>query len=132
MGERIYTLVAPLSVVVSKGGKKFALNLNIYRNADFHTLNKAKVVFKEVMAKQVAALPSITGQLVIRYFLYPKTKRLCDVANVCSIVDKFFSDALVELGKISDDNYTIVPGVSYEFGSVDPANPRVEIQITLL
>tara|TARA_B110000503_G_scaffold109474_1_gene163826 strand:+ start:382 stop:615 length:234 start_codon:yes stop_codon:yes gene_type:complete len=66
----------------------------------------------------------------IRYVLFPKTRRLCDVANVCSVTDKYFSDALVELHKIADDNYLYLPKVTYEFGSVNKDNPRVDIHIT--
>jgi hypothetical protein len=51
------------------------------------------------------------------------------VANICSVVDKFFSDALVNLGYIADDNYQHVLGVQYLFGSVDSKNPRVEVTI---
>ena len=127
-----FVLTAPLSVQLGKSGAKFALNLNTYRNAHYHTLNNAKIAFKEQMAKQIRQLPSITHRVLIRYFLYPRTQRLCDVANICSIVDKFFCDALVEMGHLPEDNYTCLPGVSYEFAEVDPINPRVEIVITLL
>ena len=66
----------------------------------------------------------------LKYVLYPKTKRLTDVANVCSIVDKFFSDVLVEAGTIPDDNYNHLRDVMYSFGEVDPLNPRVTVFIS--
>ena len=65
----------------------------------------------------------------ITYTLYPKTKRLCDISNILSIVDKFYCDALVELGRIPDDNYEHVVRVIYEFGEVDTTNPRAKITI---
>lgn len=66
----------------------------------------------------------------LKYVLYPKTKRLTDVANVCSIVDKFFSDVLVEAGTIPDDNYNHLRDIMYSFGEVDPLNPRVTVFIS--
>lgn len=80
------------------------------------------------MTIEINSLPSLS-KIEIHYKLFPRTKRLCDVNNVCSAVDKFFSDALVELGKLQDDNYLFLPRVVSEFGGVDKDNPRVEITI---
>lgn len=80
------------------------------------------------MEGQIRGLP-IFERIEIHYTLYPKTKRLCDVANVLSVVDKFFCDALSEFGKIEDDNYLFIPKVSYSFGQVDKENPRADILI---
>lgn len=52
-----------------------------------------------------------------------------DVSNVCSVVDKFFCDALVEEGRIPDDNYDHIPEIKYIFGEVDKTNPRVDVEI---
>ena len=65
----------------------------------------------------------------LTYTVYPKTKKLLDISNVASIVDKFFSDSLVELGIIEDDNYLFVTEITYCFGSVDNVNPRCEVTI---
>jgi len=54
---------------------------------------------------------------------------MCDISNVLSIHDKFFCDALVELGKLPDDNYKYIPEVKYVFREVDKLNPRVDIYI---
>lgn len=80
------------------------------------------------MTEQVLSLPTLE-RIEIEYTLYPKTKRLCDVANILSIVDKFFCDCLVELGKLEEDNYNFVPKVSYQIGEVDKLNPRAKIHI---
>jgi len=106
----------------------FALNLNIYRNAHFHTLNSAKATFKDAVAEQVMQLPDLAN-IQLEYTLYPATKRLCDISNICSIVDKFFCDAVVELGKLPDDNYTHLNKITYQIGEVDKHNPRVEVRI---
>lgn len=117
----------PYKVQVTKK-KSFYLNLNQYRNAHFHTLNNAKIAFKEIMASEILKLPKL-GKISIRYVLYPRTAAEMDVANTCSIVDKFFCDALVELGIIVDDNYKFLPKVTFEFGEIDKMNPRVEAHI---
>lgn len=85
--------------------------------------------YKTEMAAQIVKLPVFT-KISVNYVLYPKTKRLCDISNVCCIVDKFFMDTLVDMGKLKDDNYLLVPTVSYAIGSVDKDNPRCEIFIT--
>lgn len=120
-------LTLPLSIQVTKK-KKFYINLNQYRNTHFHTLNKAKVDFKELIAEQLKKLP-ILERVKLTYTLYPATIREVDVPNVCSIADKFFSDALVEHGKLTDDNYKFLPEVTYRYGGVDKHKPRVEVHI---
>ena len=122
-----YKLDAPLRVPVSKS-KFFSLNLNQYRNAHYFTLNNAKKEFKSQMEKQITALPSLV-QVWIVYELYLPSKRKADTSNICSIVDKFFCDALVELGKLPEDNYEHVIECLYRFGGVDTKNPRCEITI---
>jgi Holliday junction resolvase RusA-like endonuclease len=120
-------IVAPLSVQQSKK-KRFSLNLNVYRNSHFFTLNKAKKDYKAEIQSQFAGIP-VMQRVELTFTLYPKTKRLCDISNVLSIHDKFFCDALVEAGKIPDDNYLHLKKVTYMMGEVDKDNPRVEIFI---
>ncbi|MBL4705092.1 MAG: hypothetical protein JKY54_11250 [Flavobacteriales bacterium] len=109
--------------------KKFALNLNAYRNAHFLTLNKAKIAFKKAVEHLIEPLPYFE-RIVLTYTVYPQTMRMFDVANVCSVVDKFFSDALVEFGKLEDDNYHYLPEVHFKFGELDRLNPRVEVELS--
>lgn len=123
----MWTISLPLKIVVSKS-TTFYLNLNEYRNANFHILNKAKVNFGGLIRPLLKDLPAMEA-CSLGYTLFPATKRKCDVSNICSIVDKFFSDTLVDAGKIPDDNYEIVLGVQYLFGAVDPKDPRVEVTI---
>lgn len=91
-------------------------------------LNKAKVIFTESLETIVSKLPTFK-KINIRYTLYPATKRKCDVANVCSIVDKFFCDVLTKTGRIKDDNYDYLPQVIYRIGEVNPDNPHVLAEI---
>jgi hypothetical protein len=91
------------------GNKKFSLNLNVYRNAHYQVLNKAKIIFKN---KLLAEYPELTrikaNRVIIEYLITRCDNRKFDTMNIVSIVDKFFLDALVEFGCISDDNYNYV------------------------
>ena len=123
----MYLINLPLSVDISSK-KKFLINLNAYRNEHYISLNKAKIVFKEVINTQIKNLP-IFGKVRLHYYLFPKTNRELDVNNICSVADKFFCDALVEAGKITDDNYKYIPSSTFTFGHVDKENPRVEVYL---
>lgn len=119
----------PLRVALdSRNRSHFTLNLNYYRNTHYFQLNKAKVLFKEQIANQIKNIPFI-DECSIEYILFPGSKRECDISNILSIVDKFFCDAMTELGIWKDDNYHIVKQVTYSFGAVDKDNPRAEVII---
>ena len=115
-----------LPITIDLGRKSYALNLNIYRNAHYQILNKMKVTFTEQVNPILEKLP-LFDSIELTYTLYPK--RQCDVSNVCSIVDKFFCDALVKANKIPDDNFKYIKNIQYKFGSIDKLNPRVTVTI---
>ena len=119
--------ISPLKVLASKV-KSWILNLNQYRNTYFRTLNAVKINYKEQMQSQIAIGPGYNKVASI-YTVYPGNKRLFDLGNVCCIHQKFFEDALVETGKLPDDNYTNIPLTVYVFGGIDTANPRVEVEL---
>lgn len=121
---------SPLRVTKNKK-QDFILNLNNYRNAHFHTLNNVKKRYKEAVAEQIEALPNMQ-QIRNHYVIFPATKRKTDIGNVVAIHKKFFEDALVELGKLPDDDYNHILGSSEDFGGIDPDNPRVEIHIKIM
>lgn len=128
MDER-YDIALPLRI--DYGKKKvceFILNLNHYRNAHQRVLAEAKVAYTEAILPLLRHLPVFSTVRLV-YTLYVKNAQLCDTSNPCSIIDKFFSDALVDAKKIEDDNYTIVHGVDYRFGGIDRNNPRCEVSI---
>ena len=105
------------------------LNLNQYRNSHYFVLNRAKMDYKAIMKEQIEQLPEFE-QVSIQYTVFLGSQRKTDISNVCSVVDKFFCDALVEFGKLPDDNYNCIKNVKYCFGGIDKLNPRVEIQIS--
>lgn len=122
---------SPLKVYLPRKTKKdrvFILNLNEYRNTHYQILNKAKQLYKEQMTPDIETLPFIP-KIAVRFVFYPATMRITDTPNVCCIHDKFFMDAMVELGKIHGDDYRYYVETGYIFGAVDRVNPRVEIEL---
>ena len=126
-------IILPLSVTLprkTKADKIFILNLNVYRNSHYMTLNQAKVAWKEIVAQATAGIVNTASMpFNFTYTVYPATNRKFDISNVCSIIDKFTCDALQEYGIINNDNYKNIPEVIYKFGCVDKENPRVELEI---
>lgn len=112
-----------------KKPKTFALNLNVYRNTHFQTLNQMKIKFEEAVKSIIDKLPQMT-KVKLTYTLFFGSNRSVDTSNVCCIVDKFFSDCLVNAGKLIDDNINVISEVSYRFGGVDPKNPRCEVTLS--
>ena len=119
--------ISPLSVGVGKA--KFILNLNQYRNAHFRKTNNAKRKYKEFMREQIIKLKKKIGKCVFIYTVYKGDKRSFDIGNICAIHQKFFEDAVVELGKMDDDKYSLIPMCIFCYGGIDKENPRVEIEI---
>ncbi len=117
----------PLKVSYTKK-KCFYLNLNQYRNAHYLLLNNSKKKFKEIIQGEILNLPEL-NEIELSYTLFVGSKRKLDISNICSIIDKYFCDALVELGKLPDDNYDYIKKISYSFGGIDKLNPRCECQI---
>lgn len=118
---------SPLRVLASKL-KSWRLNLNEYRNTHFRTLNTVKINYKLAMQSQISSGPKFS-RIACIYTVYPPNKRSFDLGNVCCVHEKFFEDALVELGKLPDDNIDYIPTVIYQFGEIDANNPRVEVEV---
>ena len=125
----MWTVSAPVQVLCTKK-TKFNLNLNQYRNAHHYLLNDAKRDFAEIVKPRLraAGIPPLV-QIRMSFILYTRTATLCDVSNVCSIVDKFFSDCLTAEQIIPDDNRNHVLMVAYGFGGIDRVDPRVDVII---
>lgn len=137
-----YRLILPLyvggKVRVQRSGKRktnkrYWLTMNNYRNWHYQISNKIKVEFKSIVEPQVSILPDLSmmwGQIHLHYIYFPPNRAARDLMNVVSVVDKFFQDALVECGKLEDDDLSIVPSVSCNADSIDTDNPRMEVLIS--
>lgn len=127
----MYLVRLPLHIDLPKKKSKderFLLNLNVYRNAHFYKLNQAKELYENQVEELIKHLPEME-KINLTYVLYLGSNRSADVSNICSIVDKFFCDALVAAKKIEDDNYKVISSVSYQFGDIDKNDPRVEVWV---
>lgn len=99
-------------------------------------LNQAKIAWKDIVIYRIERSQIRCGELphnppyVFTYTVYPASNRKFDLSNVCSIIQKFTDDALIDYGIISDDSYKIIPQIHYRFGGVDKENPRCELEIT--
>ena len=127
-------ITLPITITLSrkKGDKQVPLNLNWYRNAHHITKNNIKQLFKERVYLDNPLLKKLVVSaypIALRYDLYWSSNRQVDVANVLSIVDKFFCDALEEEGVLKDDSFKYISQVIYNFKGIDKENPRVEVVI---
>lgn len=122
-------VVAPLRIAKNKkGDKQWSVNLNQYRNTHFQSLNSLKKRYKDLVYLQVDHLSPFTC-IRLTIHIYAANKRLFDIGNVGSIHEKFFLDALVELGKLPDDDYNHCPETHTYFKGIDKDHPRVEFII---
>lgn len=125
----VITLTSPLSVKLSPR-KQMILNLNNYRNLYYRTLNNAKIVYKEIMKEPILEkVPDKLNKIAIQYKVFKGDRRRFDIGNVCSVHQKFFEDAFVELGKLDDDRHENIPLTFFTYGGIDRTRPRVEITI---
>lgn len=114
-----FTIKAPIYVELGvKKKKKHYLNLNLLRNNKHHLNNNIKREYKRVIASLIPdGVYFEKFELEYELFLPNKLKR--DISNVCSVVDKNFCDAFIELGYGVDDNYEYLQKVSYRYGGYD-------------
>lgn len=125
--ERVFILELPLREKVNKRTYE-AINLNIYRNQHHYKRNNQKKAFHDRMKKPLSKLPKL-GKVWLHYEIFPKTRRRLDTMNPGSVIDKFFSDCLVDEKILTDDNYEYVVFNSFSVGCVDKVNPRCMVTI---
>ncbi len=109
--------------------KKYAINMNMYRNRHPHISNSLKIQYKELIYDQIKDL-KFEGQISINYKIY--YERLPDGMNIASCTSKFFLDALIDVWVIEDDNLNIVVSESYSDWGKAKWRGRVEIIINQL
>lgn len=122
--------ISPLYVRTAKSekGKKYYLNLNQYRNWHYQTNNAIKTEYCKQMKSQMEGV-KLKTPVKLNFTLWRKDRRVGDRANVLSVIEKFFCDALVEYGCLEDDNDGYISEQSYRTGGIDKDFPRVEIEI---
>ena len=109
------------------GKTKHYLNLNQYRNWHYGVSNNLKRNYKKTISQYLDF--KFDGEISIHYDYYAPDKRVRDLMNVVSVVDKFFQDTLVDKGCILADDTSIVKTISVEYKGVDKGNSRIEATI---
>lgn len=93
---------SPVDVIIWK--KKYAINLNQYRNWHYMISNKIKHEYCANLITPEIKSDELRYPLTIEYQPYWNSRRRKDKWNVLSIVQKFFLDTLVVKWIIPDDN----------------------------
>lgn len=109
------TFILPTSVILprkTKEDKRMALNLNVYRNTKYMVNNQIKQLFRPDKIEIFRA-----NRIRISYHVEKKSKRIYDVMNIVTVVDKFFLDWMVDKKMIPDDNLFNV-----EYGKITGSN----------
>ncbi len=125
------TISMPLSLQLGKSSKSkvYHINLNNYRKWHFQTSNPLTKKYKLYAFPQIHKL-RFHKKIKLEFVMWRGDKRRIDRANVLSIHEKFFCDALVETGCIRDDDDEWIESTLYRTGGIDMNNPRVDIIIT--
>ena len=98
-----------------------------YRNAHFFQSNKVKIAFRDHVRPLLPNL-AFRPPVSITYTYFYKNPA-SDLSNVCSVISKFFLDALVAEQLLPNDTVKEVISEHYVVGTRDVSNPRVEITI---
>lgn len=106
----------PLSIELwVKKKRKYSISMNTYRNLHYQVSNNLKIAYKNIVKGQLSLLweVKLDTQITLTFIFYNWTNHLSDLENHCSIHNKFFQDALVELWYIEDDNYNFINKITY-------------------
>ena len=109
------------------GKKKLYLNLNQYRN--WHHSVSSNVKRNYYYSIQDKLDFEFSGEVSIHYKYYAPDKRVRDLMNVVSVVDKFFQDSMVMCGCILADDTSIVKNITAKYMGIDRGNSRIEATI---
>ena len=123
-----YTFTMPLFIQLAKSvkGKKYHINLNNCLGWHHSTYASLKRKYTALCEEQLKK-PKIKTPISIEYVLYRGDKRKIDLANVCSMHDKFFADALRSWGCIPEDSVVELPSITFTFGGYEKGKGRIEI-----
>ena len=110
------------------GSKTVLVSMNAYRNWHFHTSNKFKQEFHELVGKQLDGIVPIQGQFYLDISIYYKNPN-CDGANIAALIEKVVLDALQEHSIIVNDNVNYHLGSTWSIAGQDKTNPRAIITL---
>ena len=122
-----------MPLFVHVGTKKKHINLNNYHNWHYQVRNKIKQTYKEIVNRKLQKHSNCNWQKVeIQLIMIRGDKRRVDRSNVLCLHEKFFCDAIVDLGIIPDDNDKHLIKTTYLTGEPCKIKPRVEIKLSLV
>lgn len=124
----IKSLVFVVPLFVQPAKKKYHINLNQYRNWHYQVSNMVKKEYLNQVKNQIENI-KFNSKISLIFTLYKGSARKMDRANILSIHEKFFCDALVHCGCIEDDNDDYITSTHYYSGGIDKDNPRVQIEV---
>jgi hypothetical protein len=125
----MYVIKLPISAEINYNKKPFyPLNLNIYRNTYFRTLNNAKVQFTAEIIPIIEDIPFMES-FRLEYVLHRGSNRKVDTNNVLTVLDKFFCDCLVKAGTVPDDNCDILIETNFKIGETVKGDPHAVVTI---
>lgn len=130
MSHTILKLNIPIKLIVGVRKKKnvFLSMNNAFKWKDVQR-NNYKQTYADLIKPQIKQLPKLKRIISITYEVHRGDRHSFDVMNTVSIIDKFFEDALVVNGIITDDNFKVVPMIIGKIGEYDKSNPRVSVTI---
>ena len=109
--------------------RKIFVGMNWYQRANKYEINKVKQEYHELSkSKLFGNKEKIKGSYLVRYKYFYKNSGT-DLRNVTSVIDKFFNDALQELGIVENDNVKYFKESIDQVGGLDKKNPRIEIEV---
>lgn len=124
----INTLTLPIYWQQTKN-KTTLVSINAYRNWHYHTSNKFKQDFHDLVKNQLINFIDVPKAFTLSYKLFYKNSN-CDGSNVIALIEKVLLDALVDNKIISGDSVKTHLGSSWTINGQDKNNPRCEITIT--
>ena len=101
------------------------LNMNNFRNWQFHLSNDLKILFNKAIT--IPELDAPLAACKITFVFYYPTHQRRDLDNSLSVIAKFTQDSLVAAKVILDDDYKIVRQITGKYGGLDKTNPRCEV-----
>ena len=104
------------------------LCLSAYRNQHNHLEYQVKKIYLAEMYPQLKSV-KLKTPISISYTLFKTTNHQINRANIISIVDKYFCNALQKYGCIPNNSDEYIHSTHYLSGKRDCHNPRVEIEI---
>ena len=127
--QRLHMITLPVyySYKTKEGIETILVGLNKYERMYYIPRNEMKKYYYSLIKSKLKNI-KINGQVKTHYTYFYKNSA-SDAPNVVAIIDKLFMDELQNSKVIKDDNVKHYIGSTWEVGSQDKDNPRMEIRI---